>query len=43
MGRYDDVFRRSIDDPAGFWAEAAAAVDWYQQPQSILDDSNPPF
>ena len=43
MGRYEDVFRRSLDDPAGFWAEAAAAVDWYQQPQSILDDSNPPF
>jgi propionyl-CoA synthetase len=43
MGRYEDVFRRSLDDPAGFWAEAAAAVDWYQQPQGILDDSNPPF
>jgi propionyl-CoA synthetase len=43
MGRYEDVFRRSLSDPAGFWTEAAAAVDWYQDPQVILDDSNPPF
>ena len=43
MGRYEDVFRRSLTDPAGFWAEAANAIDWYQEPQTILDDSNPPF
>ncbi len=43
MGRYEDVFRRSLTDPAGFWAEAANAIDWYQEPQAILDDSNPPF
>jgi len=43
MGRYEDAFRRSLDDPAGFWAEAATAVDWYTEPQTILDDSNPPF
>jgi propionyl-CoA synthetase len=43
MGRYEDVFRRSLTDPAGFWAEAAQAIDWYQEPETILDDSNPPF
>ena len=43
MGRYEDVFNRSLSDPAGFWAEAAQAIDWYEQPQIILDDSNPPF
>jgi propionyl-CoA synthetase len=43
MGRYEDVFRRSLADPAGFWAEAARAVDWYTAPSAILDDSNPPF
>jgi propionyl-CoA synthetase len=43
MGRYEDVFRRSLTDPAGFWAEAAGAVDWYTEPETILDDSNPPF
>jgi propionyl-CoA synthetase len=43
MGRYEDVFRRSLTDPAGYWAEAAQAIDWYQEPETILDDSNPPF
>ena len=43
MGRYEDAFRRSLDDPAGFWGEAATAIDWYTQPETILDDSNPPF
>jgi propionyl-CoA synthetase len=43
MGRYEDVFHRSLTDPAGFWAEAAQAIDWYEQPHTILDDSNPPF
>ncbi len=43
MGTYEDVFRRSLTDPAGFWAEAARAIDWYQEPETILDDSNPPF
>jgi propionyl-CoA synthetase len=43
MGRYEDAFRRSLDDPGGFWAQAAAAIDWYTRPQTILDDSNPPF
>jgi propionyl-CoA synthetase len=41
--RYDDVFRRSLDDPRGFWAEAAQGIDWYTEPRAILDDSNPPF
>jgi propionyl-CoA synthetase len=43
MGRYDEAFRRSIDDPAGFWREAARAIDWYREPTRILDDDNPPF
>ncbi|HEX8006569.1 MAG TPA: AMP-binding protein [Trebonia sp.] len=43
MGRYSDAFRRSLDDPAGFWAEAARGIDWYAEPPVVLDDSNPPF
>jgi propionyl-CoA synthetase len=43
MGRYEDVFHRSLTDPAGFWAEAAQTIDWYERPHTILDDSNPPF
>jgi len=43
MGAYEDAFRRSLADPAGFWAQAAQAVDWYTPPATILDDSSPPF
>src|SRR5215470_8200100 len=43
MGRYTEVFRRSLTDPEGFWAEAARAIDWYQAPTAVLDRSNPPF
>ncbi|HZC25571.1 MAG TPA: AMP-binding protein, partial [Actinopolymorphaceae bacterium] len=43
MGAYDDAFRRSLDDPEDFWGEAAAGIDWYTKPETILDDSNPPF
>lgn len=40
---YTDIYRRSLEDPTGFWGEAASLVDWYQTPRQILDDTNPPF
>jgi len=41
--RYDSIHARSLADPAGFWAEAAAAIDWEKRWDSVLDASNPPF
>ncbi|MDO5610619.1 MAG: propionate--CoA ligase [Pseudomonadota bacterium] len=41
--RYEDFYQHSIDDPEGFWAEQAKAIDWHKQPEKILDYSNPPF
>src|SRR5260370_517380 len=41
MGRYDDVYRRSLADPAGFWAEAAGAIRWRRQWNRVLDPSSP--
>ncbi len=41
--KYEDIFALSISDPTRFWAEAATALDWYKEPDVILDDSNPPF
>ncbi|MEE9196395.1 MAG: acetyl-coenzyme A synthetase N-terminal domain-containing protein, partial [Alphaproteobacteria bacterium] len=26
--RYDEIYRRSIEDPNGFWGEAAEAIHW---------------
>ena len=43
MGRFDEVYRRSIEDPNGFWAEAAEDVVWLQRWDKVLDDSTPPF
>jgi propionyl-CoA synthetase len=43
MGAYDEQFRRSIDDPEGFWRDAAAAISWYVEPERVLDDSRAPF
>ncbi|HUO49285.1 MAG TPA: propionyl-CoA synthetase [Acidimicrobiales bacterium] len=43
MGAYDQAFRRSIEDPTGFWGDAAGAVDWARPPTVVLDDSRSPF
>jgi len=43
MGRYAEAYRRSLDDPAGFWGEAATAIDWVEPWERVLDDSDAPF
>jgi propionyl-CoA synthetase len=43
MANYTDVFAKSVENPEGFWAEAAEGIDWYQKWDQVLDDSNPPF
>jgi propionyl-CoA synthetase len=43
VGRFDQVYRRSLEDPEGFWAEAAAAIDWIEPWERVLDDSHAPF
>ncbi len=43
MGSYWDAFRRSVEDPEGFWGEAAAGISWYRQPDRTLDDSHAPM
>lgn len=40
---YNDIFARSISNPETFWAEAGRDIDWYQEPEVIIDDTNPPF
>ncbi len=36
MGALDDAYRRSIEDPAGYWGEAAGLVDWEVAPSRVL-------
>jgi len=42
-GAYELAFKRSIEDPNGFWGEAAQLIDWIKPPVRVLDDDNPPF
>jgi propionyl-CoA synthetase len=43
MSRYDEMFRRALADPNGFWGEAAEAVDWDRRWDRVLDDRRAPF
>ena len=44
MGDYQAAYRRSVDDPTGFWREAARAIDWERPPgERVLDDSAAPI
>jgi propionyl-CoA synthetase len=40
---YWEVHKRSLEDPAGFWAEAARAVHWDAPWRTVLDDREAPF
>ena len=43
MGLYQDIYRRSLEDPEAFWAEAAADVVWQHGWDRVLDNDRPPF
>ena len=43
MGRFDEIYRRSIAEPEAFWGEAAEAIHWSERWDKVLDDSRPPF
>ena len=40
---YDQLYKRSIEDREGFWAEEAKKLKWYKKWDKVLDDSNKPF
>jgi len=42
-GRYAEIYRRSLEDPVGFWSDAAAAIHWEKRWDKLLDDSRAPF
>src|SRR5436309_2833633 len=43
MGRFDEMYRGSLDDVEEFWPEAAAAIAWVEPWERVLDSSRPPF
>ena len=43
MTSYRELYRRSIEDPEGFWREEARRIDWHRPFAQVLDYSRPPF
>ena len=41
--KYQQFYRRSIDDPEGFWGEQAQLIHWHKPYGKVLDYSRPPF
>jgi len=33
---YEEEYKKSIEDPAGFWSEKAGALDWYKKTDNVL-------
>jgi propionyl-CoA synthetase len=40
---YEAIYRKSIQEPETFWAEAARDIAWERPWSKVLDDSNPPL
>jgi len=40
---YEAAYRRSLEDPEGFWGDAARDIDWVRTWDRVLDSSNKPF
>jgi len=43
MATYEEDYARSLEDPEGFWGDAAKGISWYKKWDRVLDDSNSPF
>lgn len=43
MTTYKEYHARSLNDPAGFWADQARLIDWHHPFTQVLDYSKPPF
>ncbi len=39
FAEYEALYKRSIDDPEGFWGEMGARLDWFKKPTKIKNTS----
>jgi len=42
-GEFDSAYKQALNNKEAFWADAAAAISWDQEWESVLDSSNSPF
>ena len=40
LPKYEAIYKRSVEDHEGFWADLANDVHWYRNFDSVLDKSN---
>ncbi|MAV84419.1 MAG: acetate--CoA ligase [Puniceicoccaceae bacterium] len=40
---YRALYKKSVQDPEAFWAEAAGELHWFKKWDTVLDDSDAPF
>ncbi|MGA1845112.1 MAG: acetate--CoA ligase [bacterium] len=43
LKEYDSLYKKSIEDRAGFWEREAEQLSWFKRWETVLDDSNKPF
>lgn len=43
LREYDEVFKKSIEEPEEFWGDLADEIDWYKPFAKVMDNSKPPF
>ncbi|MGH7492119.1 MAG: propionyl-CoA synthetase [bacterium] len=41
--QYEQLYKQSLEDPEGFWAQAAEEVHWFKKWDKVFDDSRRPF
>lgn len=42
-GSYEEVYKKSVENPEEFWAEKAEDINWFTPFDKVLDHSNSPF
>ena len=39
MDAYEQMYARSVEDPEGFWGDAAGELEWFAPWERVLDES----
>jgi acetyl-CoA synthetase len=37
LAEYEEIYKRSIEDPEGFWAEKAEQLEWFKKWEHVLE------
>ena len=43
LEEYNEIYKRSIQDPEAFWAEKAEQIDWFRKWDSVFHYTEKPF